>query len=97
MHLPLNEFQAEHLMQGVDIPIVAMPGLGLKLTAQPLVVSYSGTNNIRSDHPSININSNLWCGLRLCVPAPRGRECSPYSAFGVADLTKLTATLPPVP
>ena len=49
------------VMQGVDIPLISLPELGIEITAQPLGVSYSGSSNIRSDNTAIGMQSNLWC------------------------------------
>ena len=49
------------VVQGVDIPVMEIPELGIEITAQPLGVSYSGSSSIRSDNPAIGMQSNLWC------------------------------------
>ena len=49
-------------LQGVSTPPIEIPELGIEITAQPLVLSYSGSSNIGSDNPAINMDSNLWSG-----------------------------------
>ena len=57
-----------------------IPELGLEISVQPLVVSYSGSSNIRSDNPAINMQSNLWCDLRLSGSPSSGLRLYPDCA-----------------
>ena len=68
------------VMQGVDIPLISLPELGIEITAQPLGVSYSGSSNIRSDNTAIGMQSNLWCDLRLSGSPSSGLRLYPDCA-----------------
>ena len=70
-------------LQGISTPPIQIPELGIQISAQPLGVSYSGSNNIRSDNQAIGMDSNLWvcaCPGLHCTALPALPACTARTA-----------------